>query len=63
MDSEAQTVGECISVPGYILILYREDMEKTQELCIWDPPRSYPMGISWLAQICILSKCRRRELS
>ena len=27
-------VGECINVPGYILILYREDMEKTQELCI-----------------------------
>ena len=63
MDSEAQMVGECISVPGYILILYREDMEKTQELCIWDPPRSYPMDVLWLVQIFILSKCIRRELS
>ena len=63
MDSEAQMVGECINVPGYILILYREDMEKTQELCIWDPPRSYPMDVLWLVQIFILSKCIRRELS
>ena len=51
-------VGECINVPGYILILYREDMEKTQELCIWDPPRSYPMDVLWLVQIFILGALR-----
>lgn len=56
-------VGECISVPGYILILYREEMKKTQELCIWDPPRSHPMGVLWLVQICILSKSIGRDIS
>ena len=58
-------VGEHINVPEYILDTSWFYMERTQKLCIWDPPRPHTMGVFFsLVQICILgSKTVSRALS